>query len=88
MQTTLERLHRKSLLLREKESHSFVYSARIGRGEYHRQLISNLVGDLLPNEREPVLAAFIETAGDADMENLERLESLIRARRKAERGRS
>ena len=86
VQTTLDRLYRKSLLSREKESHAFVYTPRIDRAEYHRQLLASVVGDLLPQDREPVLAAFVEMAGDADLQNLERLESLIRAKRKAERG--
>lgn len=87
VQTTLERLHRKLLLEREKESHAFVYWPRIDRAEYHRDVLSDLLGQLLPGGREPVLAAFVELAADDDLENLERLEGLIAAKRKAERGR-
>ena len=87
VQTTLDRLYRKFLLSREKESHAFVYTPRINRAEYHRQLLASVVGELLPKDREPVLAAFVEMAGDADLQNLERLERLIRAKRKIERGR-
>lgn len=87
VQTTLDRLFRKELLFREKEGHAFVYSQRVNRAEYHRQLLSSVVGELLPHHREPVLAAFVEMAGDADLRNLERLEGLIQARRRAERER-
>jgi predicted transcriptional regulator len=87
VQTTLDRLFRKALLRREKHSHSFVYTARVGRADYHRGLIATLVGELLPKERAPVLAAFVDIAADADLENLDRLEKLIEAKRKAKRGR-
>lgn len=86
VQTTLERLYRKSLLLREKQSHAFLYAPRVTRAEYHRQLLSSVIGEFLPRDREPVLAAFVEIAADADLDNLERLESLIEAHRKSERG--
>lgn len=87
VQTTLDRLFRKGLLLREKESHAFVYWPRLDRAAYHRAVLSGLVGHLLPGGREPVLAAFVELAADDDVENLERLEGLIAAKRKSERGR-
>lgn len=87
VQTTLERLHRKALLTREKESHCFVYSPRMDRAEYHRDVLSGLLGQLLPRGPEPILAAFVELAADDDLENLERLEGLIAAKRSAERSR-
>ncbi len=87
VQTTLDRLYRKSLLRRDKQSHSFVYSPRVTRSEYHRQLITSVVRELLPNDREPVLAAFIDLAAAEDGDNLTRLESLIHAKRKTESGR-
>ncbi len=87
VQTTLDRLFRKNLLAREKQSHSFVYTPQISRADYHRGLISKLVGELLPKQRAPVLAAFVDMAGDADLENLDRLEKLIEAKRKSKRGR-
>lgn len=84
VQTTLDRLFRKSLLRREKQSHAFVYSPTVTRAEYHRMLFTALAGALLPSAGEPVLSAFVELAADADSENLDRLESLIIAKRKAE----
>ncbi len=87
VQTTLERLYRKSLLLREKQSHAFVYKPRLDRAGYHRHLISRFVRDLLQDERGSVLAAFVDTAADVDLENLERLENLIHLKRASERSR-
>lgn len=82
VQTTLDRLFKKGLLSREKISHSFVYRPRVTRAEFHREMIANLVGELQPKDRAPVLAAFVEMAGAAD---LDRLEKLIEAKRQAKR---
>ena len=87
VQTTLDRLYGKLLLVREKQSHAFIYTPRLTRAEYHRMLLVSVVGELLPRDHEPVLAALVEMAGDADLKNLERLEHLIQARRQAERTR-
>ena len=85
VQTTLDRLHRKGFLRREKQSHAFVYTPRLDRAEYHRALLAGLVDELLPASGEPVLAAFVDLAADADHENLKRLEVLIKAKRKEEK---
>ena len=84
VQTTLDRLFRKGLLLREKQGHAFAYSCRMSRAEYQRALISSVVGDLSTN-RAPMLAAFVDVVADADRENLNRLEKLIQAKRAAKR---
>lgn len=83
IQTTLDRLYKKNLLTREKVSHSFVYRPRVSRVEFHREQIASLVGELRPKDRAPVLAAFVDAAGDAELESLEKL---IEARRQAKRG--
>ncbi len=81
VQTTLDRLFRKGLLGRDKQGHAFVYRALVSHADYHRGLISTLVTELLPADRAPVLAAFVDLAADADLENLDRLEQLIAAKR-------
>jgi predicted transcriptional regulator len=84
VQTTLDRLHRKLLLRREKRGHAFFYTAAMDRATYHRGLLASVVGDLLPQQREPLLAAFVEIAAADDVKNLERLQSLIDAKRAGE----
>ena len=84
IQTTLDRLYRKALLGREKQSHAFVYSAKVSRPDYYSGLITTLVGELHPSERAPVLAAFVESAAAAPGE-LDRLEALIAAKAKRQR---
>ncbi len=88
VQTTLDRLYRKDLLVREKQSHAFVYRPRLERAEYHRRLMSGFFRELLQSERASVLAAFIDTAAAADIRNLERLEELIQTKRLVDRKRS
>lgn len=81
VQSTVDRLYRKRLLEREKQGPSYVYTARVTRAGYHRQLVAFIVGKLLPSEREAVLEAFVDTAAEADLANLERLTQLIEAKR-------
>ena len=79
VQTTLERLHRKGLLVRRKESHAFAYAPRIDRIGY----ASLLMESVLPRPTgEAVLSAFVDLAASADPKNLQRLEELIEARRR------
>jgi predicted transcriptional regulator len=73
VQSTLERLHRKQLLAREKISHAYVYSPRA--------MIVELVGSLGKAQSSSMLSAFVEFAVRADHSNLDRLEALIAERR-------
>lgn len=83
VQMTLDRLFRKGLLTREKQSHAFVYSPRFDRAGYHRLVMEKL----LPDPGEAILTAFVDLAASADPENLDRLEELIEARKRAGRPR-
>ncbi len=82
VQTTLERLLKKGILARTKQSHAFVYSPRIERAEYAARVMVNV----FPRSTgEAVLSAFVDLAASADPKNLERLEALIDARRRSHR---
>ena len=48
-------------------------------------MVEDVVGRLLQGEAVPVLEAFVDLAARTDTENLDRLERLIAARRKARR---
>ena len=81
VQSTMERLHRKGLLRREKVSHAYVYSPRVSRAELATRLVSDIVSAVAGSDGEPLLAAFVsmvERAGDGQ---LDRLERMIRDRR-------
>jgi predicted transcriptional regulator len=81
VQSTLERLHRKSLLGREKISHAYVYAPRIKREELMSAMIVELVGSLGKPQSSSMLSAFVDFAVRADQTNLDRLEALIADRR-------
>tara|TARA_R110002096_G_scaffold361075_3_gene554186 strand:+ start:90987 stop:91355 length:369 start_codon:yes stop_codon:yes gene_type:complete len=79
--TTLDRLHKKGLLTREREGIAFVYRAGLSRDEFHRKLVEETVGSLLEESTASVLAAFVDTAAEIDEDNLKKLEALIAERR-------
>jgi predicted transcriptional regulator len=76
--TTLDRLHRKGLLSREKDGLAWRYTARLDRGELERQLADHLAAELVAHG-EAGLAALVDASADSAM--LDRLEALIQARR-------
>lgn len=85
IQSTLKRLFEKGLLERDKVSHAHVYRPRISREEFHRDLLDELVGDLMHREGEAIVAAFVDLAEEAGPSHLARLEALV-AERMRKRG--
>jgi predicted transcriptional regulator len=87
IQSTLKRLFEKGLLARDKVSHAHVYRARVSREEFHRDLLGELVGDLMQGQAEAVVSAFVDLTERAGPEHLARLEALVaERRRKVDRG--
>lgn len=84
VQSTVERLHRKGLLDREKVSHAYVYAPRISREEFGAEVMHGVVRDLLGGELEPVLAAFVDLTARVGKDELSRLERLVSERRRQE----
>ena len=80
--TTMDRLYKKALLERRKEGRAFLYSARINR----RQLVMNagvgLIRGLLEREGEPALSFLVDAVTDRDRGTLDRLERLIREKKR------
>jgi predicted transcriptional regulator len=79
--TTFDRMYRKGYLTREKSGKAFVYAPRYTREEFERGLAQEVLGALLGGLGEPVLSTFVELVGE-DEARLERLEELIRRKRK------
>jgi predicted transcriptional regulator len=82
--TTLDRMHRKGYLTREKKGKAFVYAPRYTREEFERGLAQEVLGALLGGLGEPVLSTFVELVGE-DEAKLERLEELIKQKRKGKK---
>jgi predicted transcriptional regulator len=78
--TTLDRMHQKNLLLREKQGKAFVYSPRYTKEEFERGVAQEVLSALLSQFAEPALSAFVELVGE-DGEKLDQLEDLIRHKR-------
>lgn len=85
LMTTLDRLHRKGVLDREKVGRAFVYRARHSRDALRTSLagaaLSAVFGDRA-KELQPILSFFVETVSREDREALAALERLIAERRR------
>jgi predicted transcriptional regulator len=80
--TTLDRMHGKGYLTREKRGKAFVYTPRYTREEFERGVAQEVLGALLGQFTEPALSAFVDLVGE-DSEALDHLEEMIREKRRA-----
>lgn len=82
--TTLDRLFKKGLLLRQKDGIAFVYEPAMSKNDYRRRVLERTISGLIAKKADaaPVLAAFVDAAADVDEVNLDRLETLIAERRR------
>lgn len=81
LMTTLDRLHRKGVLARQKEGRRFLYRPRLSREE----LLSTVAGDALAAmfgargaELRPVVSFFVDAVRREDRDALDALDALIR----------
>ncbi|MDQ3666796.1 MAG: BlaI/MecI/CopY family transcriptional regulator [Acidobacteriota bacterium] len=79
--TTLDRLHRKGYLLREKEGKAFVYTPRYTLEEFERMMAQEVLGALIGHSAENALSTFVDLIGD-DPGALDQLEAKIREKRR------
>ncbi len=80
--TTLDRLHRKGYLRRQKRGKAFIYEPRLSREEFERGMAEEILGALLGQFSAPALSAFVDLVVE-DSGALERLEAMIREKRRA-----
>jgi len=78
--TTLSRLHRKGLLTRAGEGNAYRYQPRFDRMEHRRRQAHDVMCELLQDDGDVVLTAFVDAAGDADESHLQRLSELVERR--------
>jgi predicted transcriptional regulator len=81
LMTTLDRLHRKAVLLREKDGRRFLYRPRHTRDA----LLSSVAGDALTailgpsgDQLRPVVSFFVDAVRREDRDVLDALDALIR----------
>lgn len=80
--TTMDRLHRKGLLRREKDGLAWRYTPVFTREAFARALADSLVGSILAAHGEQALTAFVDATARADRSMLDRLAELIADARK------
>ncbi len=67
VQSTLERLHRKQVLIRHKEGRAYLYSARLTRENVISSLLQDITDEVAGGEISPVIAGFMAyLAGEDD----------------------
>lgn len=90
LMTTLDRLHRKGLLTRDKHGRAFRYQPKLGRAEFASARAGEAVRHALQRSEgslAPLVSYLIDAVGDRDRELLDELESLVNARERDARER-
>lgn len=85
VQSTLERLHRKGLLTREKVSHAYIYAAAETREKVMARLVNEALDRFNTKKNDGLLAAFAGLTTSASAETLSALEQLVAQAREARR---
>ena len=84
LMTTMDRLHRKGVLDREKCGRAFVYRPRYSRQELDTGAAARTLGSLLgQGHDQPILSCLVDAVSEHDARLLDDLERLVRAKRRA-----
>ena len=81
IQSTLDRLYRKGLLSRQKQSHAYLYCAKLVREDLLAQLIANVTSDFVSDGESSLVAAFSSVSSELNDAQLDQLEKLIEEQR-------
>ena len=81
IQSTLDRLYKKKLLLREKSGHAYLYRPAQSKSEFLGMLINDVTKDFISDRESSLVAAFDSVSSDVSDEELEELARLIEYRR-------
>lgn len=80
--TTITRLFDKGLLARERDGRRYLYRPEMTRDAFLRTMAREVLGTLLDAGLDEAEALLLERVSEADADHLDRLEAMIRARRK------
>lgn len=88
LMTTLDRLHRKGVLSRERQGRAFVYRPDLSRAEFESARAGDAIRAALSTggSLAPLVSTLVDAVGDRDRELLNELESLVAARRADAKG--
>lgn len=85
LMTTLDRLHRKSLLDRRKYGRAFLYSPRVSKTQLEEGIAADVIDELLSRNAgspAPLLSCFVDAVSEHDRELLEELDRMVRNKRR------
>jgi BlaI family transcriptional regulator, penicillinase repressor len=83
--TTMDRLYKKGLLWRKKVGKAYVYVPALTEQQYQERLTQHLFGMVLHDGKNSgaVLSQFVDAVSETDEQMLERLDQLVKAKRRA-----
>src|SRR5688572_16809431 len=84
LMTTLDRLHRKGILVRSKQGRAFLYEPRLTRHQFESARAADALQRALQGDEASIgllMSFFVQAVSDRDHELLDELEALVRARR-------
>lgn len=84
--TTITRLFDKELLERRKEGRRYLYAPLMSRAQFIEAMTRDVLNSLPPVGQETAVALLVERVAQASDAELDRLEALIRERRRAQHG--
>lgn len=90
LMTTLDRLHKKGLVERERAGRAFFYRARYTRAQLETGVATDLIDAMLGTDAaaaRPVMSTFVDAVGQRDAALLAELADLIKNRQRAARKR-
>lgn len=82
--TTISRLFDKELLDRRKEGRRYLYQPLMTRQQFIEAMTRDVLNSLPPVGQETAVAMLVERVAQASDDELDRLEALIRERRRAQ----
>ncbi|HXW15826.1 MAG TPA: BlaI/MecI/CopY family transcriptional regulator [Terriglobia bacterium] len=87
--TTLDRLFKKGLLNRRKVGKAFYYAAKLNEQQYKERLTQHFFGMVLQDGKDSavVLSGFVDAVSETDWEMLEKLDQLVKAKKRSLRRR-
>ncbi|MEQ9499714.1 MAG: BlaI/MecI/CopY family transcriptional regulator [Deltaproteobacteria bacterium] len=84
--SALERLFKKTLVVREKVSHAYRYRAALTRETFKAQRMLDAAGGARVLREAGLLSAFVDLVAGEDSASLDRLEALIEKKRREQEG--
>lgn len=82
VQSTLERLYRKTYVDRIKQGHAYTYHASVSRSSLIGRMMGDVIQLLHDGSMDTILSSFVQAAAELDDGSLDNLEELIREKKR------